>query len=251
MRIPEGLCVRDRRLRVSDRMGSLIKLRRQDKTVLRVTGAADALLKGYATNAADKPETAFVDLRGRVVAIALVRRLSAEECLLVVGRSYADRLRRHLDKYLPLLGAGIEPDTSYRVYLHLGQGATESSPDLLVIRHRGAETLLARTELPADATQAEYNLYRTGIGLAEQGEDFDDPLLLDVYDASHVCYAKGCFLGQEILARVHYRSGSPRRMIVAYRSRCSAETAARMTSVAVDQSTQEERGFVIVDRNEP
>lgn len=227
-----------------------MKLYRQDKTVLRVTGAADALLKGYATNDADKTETAFVDLKGRVVAIALARRLSAEECLLVVGGPYVERLLRHLAKYLPLLGARIEPDTAYRVYLHLGQGAQENA-ETLVLRHRDAETIVTRQDLRAEATKAEYDLHRTRIGLAEQGEDFDEEMLLNVYDTSHVSYTKGCFLGQEILARVHHRSRPPRRLTVATTAGCAAAIAARRTSVAVDPSTGEERGFVIVDQETP
>lgn len=216
--------------------------------MLRVTGAADALLKGYATNDTDKPETAFVDLKGRIVAIALVRRLSADECLLVIGSPYTERLTRHLGKYLPLLGVRIEPDPAYRVYLHLGGGAEETS-EVLVIRHRGAETLVTRRELPANSTKAEYDLYRTSIGLAEQGEDFDEEMLLNVYDTSHVSYTKGCFLGQEILARVHHRSRPPRRLAVLLRSSCAPEVAAGMTSAAADPSSGQVRGFVFVDQD--
>lgn len=225
-----------------------MKLYRQDKTVLRVTGAADALLKGYATNDTDKTETAFVDLKGRIVAIALVRRLSADDCLLVIGSSYVERLIRHLAKYLPLLGTRIEPDNAYRVYLHLGHGAEETT-ETLVIRHRGAETIVTRGEYPADSSKAEYDLYRTSLGLAEQGEDFDEEMLLNIYDTSHVSYTKGCFLGQEILARVHHRSRPPRRLTVLPCSACAPDIVAGMTSVAVDPSTGQARGFVFVDQD--
>ncbi|MCG3177113.1 MAG: hypothetical protein MOGMAGMI_02080 [Candidatus Omnitrophica bacterium] len=218
----------------------------QTKTVLRVSGRPDQLLKGYATNDADKPETAFVDLKGRVVAVALHRKLSAEESLLVVGTAYVERLIQHLSKYLPLLDVELRPDPSYRVYLHLEYGVAENPPDLYVIRHRDCETLLSSAPMDVEVTRAEYDLYRMSRGLAEQGEDFDEELLLNVYDDSHVSYTKGCFLGQEILARVHHRSHPPKRLAALTREACPAGLRAAMTSVAYDPAVGQDRGFVLL-----
>ena len=48
-------------------------------------------------------------------------------------------------------------------------------------------------------------------------------MLLNVADEAWVSYTKGCYLGQEIVARVHFRSKPPKKLVV--RSEGEADTA--------------------------
>ena len=83
-----------------------------------------------------------------------------------------------------------------------------------------------------------------------QGIDFDEELLLNVANEEFVSYTKGCYLGQEIIARVHHRSKPPKKLIVKPLEECQPAEAARMTSKCVDPETGKMVGFIFVDNEQ-
>src|SRR5687767_4240458 len=99
-----------------------------NKGVLRVLGKAEEFVKAYSTHTPDQPFTAFVDLHGKIVAACHQVRTKEGEILLVLGKPFLDRLKKHLGKYLPLSDAEIREENT-NVYLDL----EENDPGKLIL----------------------------------------------------------------------------------------------------------------------
>ena len=82
---------------------------RLDRVIFRIYPKAAAFLKAYTTNTQDKPRTAFVDLKGKIVATADQLVLSPDEALIAIERPFVDSLLRHLKNYLFLTGTEMTP----------------------------------------------------------------------------------------------------------------------------------------------
>jgi folate-binding protein YgfZ len=87
------------------------------------------------------------------------------------------------------------------------------------------EALLATSAGPRLVGQAAVDELRTRAGIPRFGVDFDTTFLpaeAALYD--HIAFGKGCYVGQEIHARMHYR-GHPNRKLVAVRLPAAAAVA--------------------------
>ncbi|MBP6344212.1 MAG: hypothetical protein KA403_09765, partial [Candidatus Omnitrophica bacterium] len=62
----------------------------------------------------------------------------------------------------------------------------------------------------------------------------------------HVSYTKGCFLGQEPIAKVHNRSKPTWKLVVRPEDESSPEDQAKMTSKTRDPQSGKIIGFVFV-----
>ena len=203
----------------------------ENKRVLKVKNKAAEFLKAYTTNTLDRPRNAFVDLQGRIVAVVDQVLLSEDEVLLAVEGQFVERLIHHLDKYLRLGDTVIEVDARWNAAFDLDRGIV----------------ILKAEKFSSIASDEEYRLCRVRNNLPVQGVDFDREMLLNVFDEELVSYTKGCYLGQEIIARVHYRSKPPKKLVVKREKECSPEEKAAMTSRVKDPETGENIGFVFVD----
>ena len=73
---------------------------------------------------------------------------------------------------------------------------------------------------------------------------------MNVANEEFVSYTKGCYLGQEIIARVHHRSKPPKKLVVKPLERDNPEEARRMTSKCVDPETGKMVGFIFVNNEQ-
>ncbi len=216
-----------------------------DKAVLRLENRAAGFLKAYATNTPDRPLTAFVDLKGRIVAVCDQLLVSEDAALLTVGRPFVARLTAHLEKYLALW-EGTLREEPFSVYHDLDGGSTSLTTHWTVPQKTG-KLLINPRPLAATVAPEEYALFRVENARPLQGVDYDEEMLLNVFDGEAVSYEKGCFLGQEILARVHHRSKPPKKLVVRYRDQAGPEEGRRMTSVVREPGSGREKGFLFVD----
>ena len=173
-----------------------MKLYACDKTVLRFYPKAASFLNGYTTNTVEAPRTAFVDIQGKVVAVAHQFKKSEDEVWIAVETPFVGRLLEHLKKYLSLSDTRAER-LSQKVYWDL----------------EGGQLVLSEKALEAPVTEEEFKRYRLEHGLPLQGVDFDREMVLNLGDEGLVSYAKGCYLGQEIVARVHYKGRAPKKLV--------------------------------------
>ncbi len=211
-----------------------------DKAVLSLTNGAEPFLQAYSTNTLDQPKNAFVDLRGRIVVICDQTRASKDEVRLVVEKSVVGRLLDHLKIYLDLTGATIRPLSGF-VYFDLESDQRPAAGDVCIEQPKG-RLLITSVPRKATVTEEEFTRFRLAHRLPLQGKDFEDEMLLNVFDEGVVSYTKGCYLGQEIIARVHHRAHPPKRLVVKHGSEC--RPGENMTSRVFDASRGEEMGFV-------
>lgn len=181
---------------------------RLDRVVFRIYPKAAAFLKAYTTNTQDKPRTAFVDLKGKIIATADQLVLSPDEALIAIERPFADVLQRHLKNYLFLTGTEMT-QMSYSVLFDKDPNATAEHAwpwlgGMMLIDHEGS----------GQAPDEEFLRFRLQHSWPLQGIDYRDEMLLSVGDAEYISYDKGCYLGQEIIARVHYKGKAARKLVV-------------------------------------
>lgn len=172
-----------------------MRLYRSGKIVLRFKNKAADFIHAYTTNEPQAAKNAFVDLRGKIVAVFHQKYSSPDEILVVIEGKFRERLLAHLDKYLKFSGTVVEEDAS-TVYFDLDAPA----PYLLI----------SPKELPETVSEEEFRSFRLREKILIQGADYDQEMLLNVFPEGYVSYTKGCYLGQEILTRVHTRGKKPK-----------------------------------------
>jgi folate-binding protein YgfZ len=190
-----------------------------------------------------------VDLKGRIVAVADQAMLSAQEILLVIEGRFLERLRNHLEKYLFLMDTKLEEEIK-SVYFDL-EGSYVKGADETVIPQKKGALVVTDKAAGAHVSEEEFTLFRVQNFIPIQGIDFDRELLLEVCDEEYVSYTKGCYLGQEIIARVHHRSRPARRLIVLREDLVSLKGGTELTSKVRDPQTGQIFGFSFVKNDQP
>jgi tRNA-modifying protein YgfZ len=211
--------------------------------LLRFRNQAARFVKDYATNTVKAPRSAFVDAKGRIVAMFDQHKVSDDEMWVIIEGRFRDRLMDHLYKYLYITDTKAEPDPKMNIYWDL-DGDGEPPEDAVVIPQWAGKMWLTAAKLPADVSKADMTLFRVVNGIPWQGEDYDQEMLLTVADEEVVSYLKGCYLGQETVARVHYRGRPPKKLVVKMLRDCTPEQRPLMTSRVTHPATGEITGFV-------
>jgi len=187
-------------------------------------------LKGITSNVLDAPLNAFLNLHGRIIATIRQQKISDDEFLISVPLIAVDNLLKHVERYAKLSHVKIE-SCNQSCWINLGaiQTVWETSPQ--------TETV----------TDEEFTLFRLKQRIPLMGIDYQaDEFILNVHEYEYTSYTKGCFLGQEPVAKVHNRSQPSRKLIVQFEDQCSPEEAARMTSKVIDPQTGRLNGFVFI-----
>ena len=207
-----------------------------DRVLLRVEGArAAAVLNGLLSadvGALQPGEStlAFVlTSKGRPVAVPVVIR-SDDSILLDVSRAALPGLLDHFDTYLPPRFASVTQLEDARRVSLLGPGAAAVAADLELpggsVRverapedgggvdfyfpdggSSGAIEVAVRAAGGEVATAADYDIWRIEQGIARFGLDITaDNLPQETGLVPRaVSFDKGCYTGQEVVARIHYR----------------------------------------------
>ena len=205
----------------------------KNKAVLKFGNHPEEFLKNFSTNTPDSPKNAFVNIEGRIVATFDQTVLENGDVQVVMERQFVGRLKNHLDRYIKLTDATLE-ETEANVYMDL---------------NKDPKPIITREKLEACAPDSEFTLFRLKNNLPIQGIDYDEEMLLNLDDENLVSYTKGCYLGQEVVARVRFRSKPPKKLVVKFEAECTQDESLRMTSKALDLKTGKTLGFVFV-RNE-
>ena len=214
--------------------------------MIRIKNKAEDFLKAYASNTPDRPRNAFLNIRGQIVATFDQLWLSDEGVLIVIEKQFFGRLEAHLKKFLALSDTVLTPERLNVTYDLDGDYPAE--PGEFQISEKKGRLLLTLREILSNIVDEEFTLFRLKNDLPLQGVDYDEELLLNVADEEFISYTKGCYLGQEIIARVHHRSAPPKKLMVRYETDSSAEETARMTSKTMDPVTKTNLGFTFVDQ---
>jgi folate-binding protein YgfZ len=151
--------------------------------------------------------------KGRIIAPMCVLRRADDDYLLLTEPGLGDRVREELTRLRFAAKAGIEQE-EHRSHVLLG--ATEGGIPNEDYGEPAVE-LLDDDPPAADAISAdELEALRIAAGTPAWGKELDDSILpaeADL-DETHISFTKGCFPGQEPIARLHYRGHPNRRLRV-------------------------------------
>lgn len=210
-----------------------------DWTVLKVSGPdAASFLQGQSSNDVKALKdgegqlNAFLDPKAKIRALAYVYRLGGI-FYLILEKVYSQELFEHLEKYIIMDDVELVFEEGHltlvagpQAWENLGQKT--SYKDLAVTERD--EQIIFNVSLTAEndsfvlgdysagdlreLDDESYTQLRMEAGVLVAGQDYDQSTLLPEtgYQAKAVSYTKGCFVGQEIVARVKYR-GSVNKLL--------------------------------------
>ncbi len=220
-----------------------MQIYRLDKIILRVSNNAERFFNGLASNTLDKPRNAFVNQHGRIIATFDQAKVGDDAFLIVLEPFALDALMAHVQKFL-MLNKTIAEKTDLKVHFDL-EGTYAVGQGEYAIPQRAGQMVITSKDLKSNVSDDEFTLFRLQNNIPLYGVDYQkDEFLLNVDENEFVSYTKGCFLGQEPIAKVHNRSKPTRKLAVAYEDELTGELKAKMTSRIKDPQTGKIFGFV-------
>jgi folate-binding protein YgfZ len=142
--------------------------------------------------------------KARVIAPLVVLRRADDDFLLLTEPGLGEAVRAHLSRMRLRARCEIEPETHESVLVFGGDhGFATDWPGAREALDSGLEPTLSEEEL---------ELRRIEGGVPRWAREIDDRILPAEagLDATHVSFSKGCYPGQEPVARLHFR-GHPNR----------------------------------------
>jgi len=205
---------------------------------LSITGRdAQKFLQGYVTCDLEKLEQeamrgAICNIKGRMVSNFLVCRIE-DGLLLRLSRDLLDPTLEFLKKYIVFSKAEMQNKSDqYNCYGIWGNKLAEQSgdlpTDLMAITHTPAGVaikiaderfeLWATDQHEAEADTKEWQRAEIDSGViwvdSATSEEYI-PQMLNLHNIEAISFDKGCYLGQEIVARMQYRGELKKRLHVA------------------------------------
>jgi tRNA-modifying protein YgfZ len=202
-----------------------------DRGVVRVAGVdAENLLQGIITNDMDllagqaAIHAALLTPQGKILFEFFVVK-DMDGFLLDTDRMQADGLVKRLMMYKLRARVSIDdPSAEYQVLALWG--ALQRPPEEVAgavsfpdprLGELGWRRIVS-TNASADAALADYQAHRIALGVPEGGKDypfgdtFPHEANLDLLNG--VSFAKGCFVGQEVVSRVQHRGSARKRIVI-------------------------------------
>jgi len=220
-----------------------MKLYRLNKTVLSLKNNPSQFLNGLTTNTLDEPQNAFLNIHGRIVAVFDQIKINDNEFWIILQRPTIDAVLKHIDSYAKLSQIEIQELESH-VYFDLDNHSDIASESECVISQKKGRLIVTNNKLATAVSEEEFTLFRLRNNIPMQGIDFNDDFILNVGEKGLVSFAKGCFLGQEPVSKVHNRSRPTWQLVVEYEDQCEEELKQKMTSKVLDQDVGRILGFV-------
>jgi tRNA-modifying protein YgfZ len=146
--------------------------------------------------------------KARVIAPVVVLRRGADDFLLLTDPELGEPLRVNLARMRLRARCEIEPEQHESVVVFGGEGGIPN-------REFGADAVeLLDAELAPTLQPDELERRRIEAGTPAWGKEIDDRVLPAEagLTATHVSFSKGCYPGQEPVARLHHR-GHPNRLL--------------------------------------
>jgi folate-binding protein YgfZ len=206
----------------------------------------EQFFKGLTSNTLEAPRNAFLTVHAKIIATFDQIKISDIEHWIIIEKPFADGLLAHLDKYMKLSQVKSEK-LNLNVYFDLDNSYSLLDEEKSVVQKNG-KIIITNKDLKANVSEDECTLFRLNNNIALHGVDYKDEMLLNVSLKEFVSYTKGCFLGQEPVAKVYNRSKPTWRLVVKKERDCSEEEKLKMTSKIID-SHGDVIGFVFEKNN--
>ena len=145
--------------------------------------------------------------KGRVIATLVVWRRGDEDYLLLTEPGLGDPVHDLLTRMRLRARCEIEAEAHSSALVFGGEGIDTGFPGAVELLDSGLDATLDADEL---------ELRRIEAGVPQWGHEIDERILPAEagLDATHVSFSKGCYPGQEPIARLHYRGHVNRKLQV-------------------------------------
>jgi len=188
----------------------------RERAFVRVAGpdAGDYLQRMVSNDVAvlqpgDACPALLLTAKGRVIAPLVVWRRGEEDFLLLTDPNLGETVRALLTRMRLRARCEIEPE-EHLAHLVFGGDGTGFATDF------GGAREVVDAELEPTLSAAELERRRIEAAVPRWGREIDDRVLPAEagLDATHVSFTKGCYPGQEPVARLHHRGHPNRRLRV-------------------------------------
>jgi len=145
--------------------------------------------------------------KARLIAPLVVWRRGADDFLVLTETELGDAVRGLLTRMRLRAQCEIEPEQHTSLLVFGGEGIATGFPGAVEVLDSGLEPTLDADELERRRVEA---------AVPRWGRELDDRILPAEagLDATHISFTKGCYPGQEPVARLHYRGKANRSLRV-------------------------------------
>ncbi|HEY5100269.1 MAG TPA: hypothetical protein VII54_09480 [Gaiellaceae bacterium] len=166
-----------------------------------VSNDVDALAVG------DSCPALLLTAKARLIAPLVVWRRGEDDYLLLTEPELGEPVRAHLTRMRLRASCEVAPEEHETVLAFGGDGIATDFPGAVEVLDAGLEPTLSADEL---------ELRRIEAGVPRWGHELDDRVLPAEagLDETHISFSKGCYPGQEPIARLHYRGHVNRKLQV-------------------------------------
>ncbi|AEB27739.1 Folate-dependent protein for Fe/S cluster synthesis/repair in oxidative stress [Francisella cf. novicida Fx1] len=148
--------------------------------------------------------TAFANLKGRIISLCFVKFISNEKLLLSVEQEVFENLLAWLKKYGMFSKVSFNPNDDYALFF------TKTG----FLNHDILTKGSLISEMTFEQVKKENIFNKLATINATNFEKFL-PAELDLDNVNKVvCYTKGCYMGQEVIARMHYKAKLKKELAV-------------------------------------
>jgi tRNA-modifying protein YgfZ len=186
----------------------------RERAFVRVSGAdARDYLQRMVSNDVDALQVGdacpalLLTAKARVIAPVVVWRRGNDDFLVLTEPELGEAVRSLLVRMRLRARCEIEPEEHVSVLVFGGEGIATDVPGAVEVLDSGLQPTLAADELEQRRIEA---------AVPRWGREIDDRILPAEagLDATHVSFGKGCYPGQEPVARLHYRGKANRSLRV-------------------------------------
>lgn len=160
---------------------------------------------------AGAPDEALAD----VAAAGVSADAAAGDVLVDVGAAGAEALAKRLTMYRLRRDVTVERAAGLKVFAAWG-GIVAGRPADPRAAALGQRWIAAAADAPTDAGPDDYRRHRLALGIADSADLLADRMLwleANAAELNGVSFTKGCYVGQENTARMHYRDKLRRRLL--------------------------------------
>ena len=191
-----------------------MEVARRPRAFVRVAGpdARDYLQRMVsndveALGVGDSCPALLLTAKARLIAPLVVWRRAEDDYLLFTEPELGEQVRMNLTRMRLRARCEVEPEEHESALVFGGDGIATDFPGASEVLDAGLEPTLSDEEL---------ELRRIEAGVPRWGRELDDAILPAEagLDETHVSFTKGCYPGQEPIARLHYRGHVNRKLQV-------------------------------------
>jgi folate-binding protein YgfZ len=164
----------------------------------------------------------LLEPKSEIVALLRVTRMDEDGFMLDVEPGWGDVVRKRIDGFLFRMDVSFEQDTWPGLAWRGGSPQDLGAPIVAALSWDGVEgvdVVGPEVKMPRDAAELDsqgLEALRIAAGWPRMGAEIDDkatPAMTGLINEL-ISFDKGCYTGQEFVARVHYREADPPRRLI-------------------------------------